>query len=195
MSSFFRLLAAYRPWALSILALPALLAGCRHEVVVVPAYDNYFPVDVGTYRTYAVADSNWVKGALTVSNYQFRERVTEQFADAAGQPAYRLVRSKRPNSAAGWVDDSASVVQPMARAVVVTRNNIRTVALIYPAQPNKGWNDMAFSASPDTITSLTRFYGPNVAAPYTVPAAQGQPAVTYPTTVTTKTTLDGVSTM
>ncbi|MGI4759949.1 MAG: hypothetical protein ACRYF0_04545, partial [Janthinobacterium lividum] len=75
----------------ALLALPALLAGCRHESVVPTPVVDYFPVVVGTYRTYAVTDSVWANARVTVSGYQLRERVAEQFTDAAGQPAYRLV--------------------------------------------------------------------------------------------------------
>ncbi len=179
-------------------ALPAaaglgllFLAGCRHDSVVPVPLTDYYPVAVGTYRTYAVADSTWTNGVVTVKNYQFRERVTEQYADAAGQPAYRLVRSKRADASAAWVDDSVLVVQPLARAVLVTRNNVRSVALIYPPRAGRGWNAYAFTAAPDTITSRTRYYGPGVGTPYTTPAAGGQAAKTYDNTVVTKATLDG----
>ncbi len=172
------------------LAAGLLVAGCRHDVLVVPAYDDYFPVVVGSYRTYAVADSTWTSGRATVSNYQFRERVSEQFTDAAGKTAYRLVRSRRASAAAAWADDSVFVVQPLPQAVLLTRNNVRTVELIYPARAAKGWNYKAFTASPDTITSLTRYYGPGVATPFTTPAVTGAPAKTYANTVSTKTTLD-----
>jgi len=160
-----------------------LLAGCRGESVVPVPVTDYFPVVVGTYRTYAVADSSWKNRVVTVTNYQFRERVTEQFADAAGQPAYRLVRSKRADASAAWVDDSVLVVQVLPRAVLQTASNVRTVELIYPPRADKGWNKNAFTASPDTITSLTRFYTAAVGAPYTTPAVGGQAAKTYPATV------------
>ncbi|MGI4762210.1 MAG: hypothetical protein ACRYF0_15990 [Janthinobacterium lividum] len=168
-----------------LLALPALLAGCRHESVVPNPVVDYFPVVVGTYRTYAVTDSVWANARITVASYQLRERVSEQFTDAAGQLAYRLVRSRRASAGAGWTDDSVLVVQPSARAVLLTQNNVRTVELIYPVRADKGWNDSAFTASPDTLISLKRFYGPSVGGPYTLPAAAGQPAKTYDKTVAT----------
>ncbi len=167
------------------------LAGCRHDSVVPVPLTDYYPVALDTYRTYAVADSSWTNGVVTVNNYQFRERVTEQYADAAGQQAYRLVRSKRLNAGAAWVDDSVLVVQLLPQAVLVTRNNVRSVDLIYPPRPGRGWNAYAFTAAPDTIISRTRYYGASVGTPYTTPAAGGQAAKTYDNTVTTKSTLDG----
>ncbi|MDO7886325.1 hypothetical protein Q5H89_13200 [Hymenobacter sp. CA2-7] len=182
----FRLLSALKNtrWG-ALVALPVLLAGCRHESVVPNPVADYFPVVVGTYRTYAVTDSVWTNARVSVTSYQLRERVAEQFTDAAGQPAYRLVRSRRATASAGWADDSVLIVQPSARAVLLTQNNVRTVELIYPARAGKGWNDSAFTASPDTIISLKRFYGPSVGGPYTVPAFSGQPAKTYDNTVAT----------
>jgi hypothetical protein len=178
-------------WWRLLLALPVLLAGCRHDSVVPNPVVDYFPVVVGTYRTYAVTDSVWVNAQATATNFQLRERVTEQFTDAAGQPAYRLVRSRRASASDGWVDDSVLVVQPSTRAVLLTQNNVRTVELIYPARAGRGWNVNALNGSPDTITSQTRFYGPSVGTPFTTPAAGGQAAKTYDNTVMTKATLDG----
>ena len=167
------------------LAALALLAGCHHQVEVVPAYPDYFPLTVGTYRTYAVADSSWKNQVVTVTNYQLRERVAEQFADAAGQPAYRLIRSRRADASAAWADDSVLVAQPQLRALVLTANNQRTVELIYPPVAGKGWNKNAFNASPDTITNLSRYYTSAVGAAFTTPPAGGQAAKDYPATVTT----------
>jgi len=169
----------------ALLTLPALLAGCRHESVVPNPVVDYFPVVVGSYRTYAVTDSVWANARVSVASYQLRERVAEQFTDAAGQPAYRLVRSRRASASAGWTDDSVLIVQPLTRAVLLTKNNVRTVELIYPARAGRGWNDSAFTASPDTITSLKRFYAPGVGGPYTLPALASQPAKTYDNTVAT----------
>lgn len=183
-----------RRWALALGVGPGLLSGCRHEVVIAPAYDDYFPVALNTYRTYAVSDSTWLNGQPTVSQYQLRERVSEQFTDAAGQPAYRLTRSKRLSAAGAWRDDSVLVVQVLPRAVLLTRNNVRTVELICPARASQGWNGNAFSVStfqPDTISNLTRYYGPAVGGAYTTPAAGGQAAKTYPVTVATRTTQPG----
>jgi hypothetical protein len=190
MTPVFRLISGQRPRAALALLSAAALAGCRHESVVPDPVVDYFPVVVGTYRTYAVADSTWASARVTVSTYQLRERVTEQFTDATGQPAYRLVRSRRPTSAESWRDDSTLVVQVLPRAVVLTRNNSRTIELVYPLRPNKAWNRSAFTVtgggSPDTVTNLTRTYGPAVGTPYTTPAIAGAPAKTYPATVLTK---------
>ena len=166
------------------------LGGCRHESVVVPAYNEYYPLALGSYRTYVVQDSTWKSGTATASQYQVRERVSEQFTDAAGRPAYRLVRSRRPDASAAWTDDSVLVVQPLPRALLLTRSNVRTVELLYPPQAGKGWNQFALTVNGqaatyqfvDTITNITRRYGPGVGGAYTTPPAGPAAAKTYAST-------------
>ncbi|MGI4835647.1 MAG: hypothetical protein ACRYFK_19505 [Janthinobacterium lividum] len=182
---------ALAPGALG-LAAALTLGSCHHETVVVPAYNDYYPLALGTYRTYVVQDSTWTSANVTASQYQQRERVSEQFTDAAGLPAYRLVRARRADASAAWVDDSVLVVQPLPRALLLTRSNVRTVELIYPPQAGKGWNQFALTVNGqaatyqfvDTITNITRRYGPRVGGPYTTPAAGPAPAATYATTAT-----------
>jgi hypothetical protein len=74
--------------------------------------------------------------------------------------------------------------------VVLTRSNVRTVELVYPVRADKAWNRTAFTVSgpsaPDTISSLTRTYGPAVGAAYATPAIAGAPAKSYPATVLTR---------
>ncbi|MGI4874479.1 MAG: hypothetical protein ACRYFX_25260 [Janthinobacterium lividum] len=185
----------YRTFLLTTAAGTALLAACHRDVVVVPDSPDYFPTVVGTYRSYVVQDSTWTNGAVAVNTYQFRERVTEKYTDAAQQLAYRVVRSRRATSAAAWVDDSVLVVQPQGRSILLTQNNTRTVELTYPPRTGKAWNANAFSVSslsPDTITNLTRVYGPGVGSNYLVPAAGAAPAKTYDATVRTARTQPGL---
>ncbi|RYY09731.1 MAG: hypothetical protein EOO36_21755 [Cytophagaceae bacterium] len=154
--------------ALSLLAGAALLGSCRHETVTPTPAVDYYPLTVGTYRTYAVSDSTWSKGVATASSYQFREAVTEQFSDAAGQPAYRVVRARRANASAAWADDSVLVVQPLAQAVTLTRNNVRTIELIYPLVARKTWRKYSFTTTRD---DSMRAFDPTVGQPFATPGA------------------------
>ncbi|NML64263.1 hypothetical protein HHL22_03495 [Hymenobacter sp. RP-2-7] len=174
------------------LAAALALGSCRHESVVVPAYSDYYPLTLGAYRSYVVQDSTWKAGKVTTTQYQLRERVSEQFSDAAGLPAYRLVRSRRADASAAWTDDSVLVVQPLPRALLLTRSNVRTVEMIYPPVAGKGWNQYALTVNGqaatyqfvDTVTNLTRRYGPSVGGAYTTPAAGPAAAKAYATTAT-----------
>ena len=144
----------------------SLLAGCHHDTITpVPAVD-YYPLPVGTYRAYAVSDTLWSKGTATATNYQLREAITEQFSDAAGQTAYRVVRSRRLSADAAWADDSVLVVQPLPQAVTLTRDNVRTIELIYPLQASKTWRKYAFTA---TREDSVRAFDPMVGQSFTTP--------------------------
>ena len=151
---------------LALLAGAALLDGCHHETVTPNPAVDYYPVVVGTYRAYAVSDTTWSKGVATATNYQFREAVTEQFTDAAGMQAFRVVRARRATSAAAWADDSVLVVQPLLQSVLVTRNNVRSIELIYPLVAKKTWRKYSFTTTRD---DSIRAFGPTVGQPFTTP--------------------------
>jgi hypothetical protein len=162
--------------AATILAAGALLEGCRHESVVPTPVVDYYPLEVGTYRTYAVSDTVWNKGVATPTNYQLREAITEQFTDAAGKPAYRLVRARRATSTEAWADDSVLVVQPQAQAISLTRDNVRTIELIYPLRAGKTWKKYAFTTN---RADSVRTFDASVEQPFTTPGAAPK---TYATT-------------
>jgi len=153
---------------LAILASAALLDGCRSESVTPNPVADYYPLVVGTYRAYAVSDTTWSKGVATATNYQLREAITQQYADAAGQPAYRILRARRANSAAAWADDSVFVVQPLSQSVTLTRANVRSIELIYPLVANKKWYKYAFTTLRD---DSIRSFGPTVGQAFTTPGA------------------------
>ena len=162
--------------ALALLAGAGLLDGCRHDTVTPNPVADYYPLVVGTYRAYAVSDTVWSKGVATPTAYQFREAVTEQFLDAAGQTAFRVVRARRANGTQAWADDSVLVVQPQPQAILLTRDNVRTVELIYPLQAKKTWGKYAFTT---TRADSVRAFDPTVGQAYTTP---GTPAKTYDAT-------------
>lgn len=165
---------------LALVSSTSLLLGCRHETVTPTPASDYYPVVVGTYRTYDVIDTSWTKGVATASRSQSRETVTEQFRDATGQLAYRVLRARRTSSAATWVDDSVLVVQPLAQAVLLTRNNVRSIELIYPLVANKKWHKYAFTTLRD---DSLRAFGPQVGQAFTMP---GTTSKTYDITATVR---------
>jgi hypothetical protein len=157
--------------ALALLAGVSLLDGCRHDTVTPNPVADYYPLVVGTYRVYAVSDTMWSKGVATPTAYQFREAVTEQFLDAAGKTAFRVLRARRANSTQAWADDSVLVVQPQPQAILLTRNNVRTVELIYPLQASKAWKKYAFTTDRD---DSIRAFNSTVAQAFTTPGPQAK---------------------
>ena len=183
---------------LAMAALAVGFAGCQDQAEPVPETGTeYYPVAVGNFWMYAVADTTWseatapgITSVPTASAYQFKETITEIFTDAAGQAVYRLVRSKLVPPSTTWRDDSVFVLRASARSVVLNRNNAPTLELIFPVQEGRSWNFNAYSNNlNDTITAETRRYS-RVGESFTADAdgSGGAPAKTYPTTLITTNT-------
>ncbi|MBD2721250.1 hypothetical protein [Hymenobacter armeniacus] len=182
------------------LALAAGLPACKNEVDVTPQTDKaYYPVAVGNSWTYAVADTTWSEARLvnrvvvpsvpTVNAFKLRETITETFTDAAGNKAYRLVRAKMVPPSTAWVDDSVFVLTANDQFVALSRNNVRTVELVFPVKDEGTWNLNAFNNSAqDTVTNQTRQYTRVGQAYTTGGGATGLPGKAYSTTLTTNNT-------
>jgi hypothetical protein len=139
--------------------LALLVAGCRTETEPGPESGaDYYPLAVGDFRIFAVTDSAWLNfQRQPVNTFQFRERVAERISDAAGQPAYRVVRSRRTLPTDTWRDDSVFVLSATATNVQLVRNNRRTVELVFPVLSGRTWNRDAFNAR-DTVVAENRRY-------------------------------------
>ena len=182
--------------ATAALALAVGFAGCKNASEPAPETgSDYYPVAVGNFWTYAVADTTWsaatgqgaqlVPSVATPRAYQFKETIKEIFTDAAGQTAYRMVRSKLVAPAITFRDDSVFVLTANPQFVALNRNNTRTLELIFPAREGRSWNFNAFNNNfNDTIRAETRSYS-HVGQPFSTGAIAGAPAKTYASTVTT----------
>ncbi|MBD2769027.1 hypothetical protein IC235_14130 [Hymenobacter sp. BT664] len=179
-------------WATTALILALGAAGCKNTTVPAPETGrDYYPVAVGNFWVYAVVDTTWSPATrvspsvATISTYQFKETITDVFTDAAGQPAYRLVRSKRVAPATTFLDDSVFVLSATPQTVTLIRNNARTLELIFPVREGRLWNFNAYNNNfNDTITAETRRYS-RVGQSFTTGGTGGIPAATYPSTLTT----------
>jgi len=176
-------------WASGLLTgaglLALLVAGCKNESEAGPeAGTDYYPLALGDYRIFSVTDSVWANYQLQpVSRYQFRERVAERLTDASGQPAYRVIRSRRLLPTDAWQDDSVMVLAASDKTVLLTRNNRRTVELIFPVRPDRAWNRNAYN-SRDTLTGIENRRYLRVGEPFGVSA--GGQTFAYEHTLTTE---------
>lgn len=184
---------------MAVLAAALSIAGCKNATEAAPETGaDYYPVAVGNYWVYAVADTTWsqASGQLptvtpsvpTASAYEFRETVTEVFTDAAGQPAYRLVRAKRVPPATAFRDDSVFVLRATPQSVVLIRNNAPTLELLFPVRDGRVWNFNAYNNLNDTTRSDQTRRASNLGQPFTTRATPTKPAQTYPATLLTTNT-------
>lgn len=180
---------------LALLVGCGTMVACKTESEAAPETGtDYYPVAVGNTWTYAVVDSTWtsappVPSVVRVSTFQFRETITDVFPDATGQPAYRMVRAKMVPPSTTWRDDSVFVLSATPQFVALSRDNTRTLELIFPVRSGRSWNLNGFNNSlNDTITSETRQYSRIGEAFSTGGGNSGQPIKTYSTTLTTTNT-------
>ncbi|MCA8830236.1 hypothetical protein [Hymenobacter pini] len=170
-------------WVLAATLLGASVAGCRNETEVLPnPGPEYYPLEVGAYRIYDVADTTWRNNVPTASRFQFREQVAAELSpDATGQPVYRVVRSRRSTPADAWAVDSVVTVTVGQQYLTEQRNNRRSVELVFPVREGKEWNINAYNAQ-DTIIAQNRFYR-NVGQPFSI--TSNGITYSYDNTVTT----------
>lgn len=171
---------------LTALALSLLLAGCRPDTEPVPTFGGaeLYPLRVGTYRIFAVADTVWRANKPTITAYQQREVVADSFPGPArvlGAPSlsYRVVRARRASASQAWVEDSVLVLTPLPQALLLSQGNRRSVELLFPVRAGQVWNRLAFDAQ----DSLSRQYR-RLGEPVTV-QAPGAAAQTYAQSVRT----------
>ncbi|TGE04708.1 hypothetical protein [Hymenobacter fodinae] len=163
-------------------------AGCKNETEAVPDQSQeYYPLEVGSYRIYDVVDSVFNANVPRVTRFQFKEEVaSEQTADATGRLVYQVIRSRRATTADAWKVDSVLTVSTSQRNVIVMRNNVRTVELVFPVAEGKEWYNNAFNTynelEPDSAANLNRAYL-RVGQPFTI-VSNGK-SYSYPSTITT----------
>lgn len=177
------LLLSKRAGLLPLLAGALALGGCQSETEAVPDQGpEYYPLAVGAYRIYDVVDTSYQANVPTVSRFQFKEQVESAVEpDVTGQPAYRIVRSRRALATDAWRVDSVITVTTTGRALTEQRHNRRTVELVFPVQEGKSWNWNAFNAL-DTVVAVNRFYT-RVGQPFSI--SRGGKTYQYENTLTT----------
>ena len=140
-------------------ALPGLLiillaaaAGCRKDEAVAhrdPGH-AYFPTDTGRWIEYAV-DTVWrndVTGVTDSTSYRLREAITNNFPDAEGRTAQRLLRS-RLDSSGSWVPKDVWWQVRTANNAERSEENQRRIKLIFPPATGQYWNTNALNTGRD----------------------------------------------
>jgi hypothetical protein len=146
-----------------------LLAGGLWQCTEVTDLSNdigreYYPVKVGNYWIYDVSETTFTNQFLQDPadsiTYQVRERVDTVFRNQAGELTYRVIRSRRSQAGEPWSQDSVVTINKSASDLRYTRDNLKTVKLIFPPAENKKWNGNAFNAREPEEFSFTQVSQP-----------------------------------
>lgn len=143
-----------------LLAALVWLGSCRAERDPIPplsdeqAGRDFLPVKPGLFWVYDVEEKEWQFNVPTPTRFQFRERVDTIYQGADGQLTYRIIRSRRPDSAAPWRDDSVMALVVAPQYIRRTFANTPTLELVFPVFEGKNWNPSILSSD----EPATRYY-------------------------------------
>jgi hypothetical protein len=111
---------------------------------------EYYPVQVGNYWIYEVSEATFTNQTLQEPadsiTYQVQERVDTVFRDQTGELTYRVIRSRRTHGGQAWNGDSVVTINKSLSDLRYTRNNLKTVKLVFPPAEHKKWNGNAFNS-------------------------------------------------
>jgi len=105
----------------------------------------YFPVKVGNYWIYEVSETKVLNNQYDSITYQVKELIDTVFRNQANELTYRVIKSRRANSSQSWGNDTLYTINPNALNIQVTRDNKRSIALVFPVAEGKEWNVNAFN--------------------------------------------------
>lgn len=128
-------------------AVTLLVSGCSKDET--PSIDlgyGYFPTDLGTWTEYRV-DSLSVHRQpgdtdSTALSYVLREALVENFNDAQGRPAQRLIRYTKDENNSWQPKDVWWQTRDNARAERCEENQ-RRLKLVFPPKSSTEWNTNA----------------------------------------------------
>jgi hypothetical protein len=151
--------------------LPILCWGCSEEIIPVTddAGRSYYPVSIGDYWIYDVSETKYIRRFKDQPGdsvtYQLRERVDTVYQDQTNQLTYKLIRSRRANALQPWGADSVVLINKSGTNLQITRNNLRTINLIFPVAEGKKWNGNAFNFK---STGEEEFNYQNTGSPFSI---------------------------
>jgi hypothetical protein len=165
------------------LLLLLIAASCSREEVQLDERAlglQYFPLETGLYRIYAVEEIQFFLNTGCVENaalttYQVREAVVDSFANLEGGYSYRIARSVRNNPGEIWRQDSIWTARRDHRRAVLVENNIPVMKLSFPLEDKKVWDGNILNDREEDTYELTRFF-----KPFTADIG----SITFPRTVT-----------
>ncbi|PIQ21124.1 MAG: hypothetical protein COW65_10990 [Cytophagales bacterium CG18_big_fil_WC_8_21_14_2_50_42_9] len=136
-------------YSLFLLFIVVVLFGCEEKISL--ADDDlgqaYLPVKVGQYQIYDVSETKVYDNQYDSVTYQVKELIDSVYTNQANELTYRILKSRRSDAAQPWGSDSLYTININKQNVQETRNNKRTIKLIFPVDKGKEWNVNAFNAA------------------------------------------------
>ncbi len=133
--------------SLSTLWVVFLLIQCSNELEPFEADlgQDYYPVELGSYRTYEVSQINYEISGFDTLKYFLRESVEDTFS-SNNEVNYLIFRETRSSDTLEWEVDSVRSVRIADEGVVLSSGNVASFVLSFPIAEGKTWNINAFNA-------------------------------------------------
>lgn len=129
------------------LLLFSLLASCQAPPLPATLPDaDYFPLQPGQYRVYAVTEQRYTPGyPSTTRQYAWRETTGAAFQTLTGDTAYTLTYAHRTSNALPWQIDSMGMARQTSLETLITSGGQTVVKLAFPAFDDHRWNGNRFN--------------------------------------------------
>ena len=135
-----------------------VLFGCEGEYLTPDSTrsgTDFFPLEVGQYRTYAVEEITFSFLETPDTNRFFlKEVVADSFSNQTKTATYRLERFSRTEQNLPWHLDSVWTATKDTRRVVVAENNIPFIKLTFPLRLSLQWDGNALNTRPEEMYEL-----------------------------------------
>lgn len=129
------------------------------ETVEDPVGFEYFPLNIGEYRSYKIHKITYSLFAPTdTAEYQLKETVVDTFS-TQNELNFVLHRFSRNSSEDSWQLDSVWTSRRTQNHAIVVENNIPLVKISFPVSVNKVWDGNVFNSLPQDNYEITEIGG------------------------------------
>lgn len=146
------------------LMLIGLFTQCTEAVkpAEIDSGQQYYPLAVDNYWIYDVTETIVDHDDFDSVKFQIREIIDTVYTNLAGEKTYKIIRSRRSDLSKPWEEDSLVLVNTSWSDVRRSKNNIKTVSLVFPVNEGKEWNANAFNTQGEQAYRYRRVKRPFV---------------------------------
>ena len=120
---------------------------------------NYFPLNIGDYRTYQVNQITYSLFAPTDTAQFLRKELVVDTFQTQNETNFVLHLFSRRSDQDPWELDSVWTARRTQNHAIVVENNIPFVKMVFPVRENKTWDGNLFNAQPMDEYEITEIGG------------------------------------
>ncbi|MFN4123220.1 MAG: hypothetical protein ACK4GL_07955 [Flavobacteriales bacterium] len=149
---------------LTLAAILLLFASCKKDSSLEPGpwYENYFPLEQGTFITYNCDSLVYNDFTNQVDTFRFliKQYYESVFLDNAGREAMRLERWKKEHPDSAWFLKDVWFVVKTKDRVEKVEEDVRIVKMVFPVRDNKEWDANALNFLPARTYTYDNIHQP-----------------------------------